>query len=429
MMTTPPPSPGSTLEQSFSAESDTRCKVTVTPLPCAENANSESNKSLRSKSPGLVSLPPIHLAPPLPPSPSRGTSRTASMPTLNIPMPSTSDTCATKTDRTYITNSFSVSPPSLGNRIPLQKPRSDVIGLINKTPRISRNINNTTILPEITEALACALFEAEDEHASEREAMSIQLTDKDQQLDELVAGNLHLCDSMQEDFWRQEVVHQEEMEMLRNEAVVTQMIQVFEPSDSLEHEATKMKLKEQEELAEIMTTSLQISEVVQEELLMQQAADQEELSLLKEKTMHAENKMKQSVEQQEKMKRTVKDAMESELVCPICHEYFVEATSLNCSHTFCAVCIDIWLQDNFECPQCRQDVDSRVRSRALDNHIDRLMDSVTEEEKEARTELKRQRAEYQPPEYQPPPDGGDDEDEVHDWIDPGDSSDFHDDDD
>ncbi|KAH9632334.1 hypothetical protein HF086_010259 [Spodoptera exigua] len=47
------------------------------------------------------------------------------------------------------------------------------------------------------------------------------------------------------------------------------------------------------------------------------------------------------------------ELMESELQCSICNELFVEATTLNCSHTFCKYCISVWKKKKRDCPICR----------------------------------------------------------------------------
>lgn len=47
------------------------------------------------------------------------------------------------------------------------------------------------------------------------------------------------------------------------------------------------------------------------------------------------------------------ELMESELQCSVCAELFVEATTLNCSHTFCKYCITMWKKKKKDCPICR----------------------------------------------------------------------------
>jgi len=67
--------------------------------------------------------------------------------------------------------------------------------------------------------------------------------------------------------------------------------------------------------------------------------------------------------------------LHSELVCSICQDWLVHAANIECSHTFCAVCIDTWLlTKNFECPVCRQAVTREpVRSRALDTIVQKTV--------------------------------------------------------
>ncbi|KAH0630412.1 hypothetical protein JD844_013422 [Phrynosoma platyrhinos] len=50
-------------------------------------------------------------------------------------------------------------------------------------------------------------------------------------------------------------------------------------------------------------------------------------------------------------------ALQEELFCPICLDYFTEPVILNCEHNFCRACISTYwenLDDSFPCPQCRK---------------------------------------------------------------------------
>lgn len=71
--------------------------------------------------------------------------------------------------------------------------------------------------------------------------------------------------------------------------------------------------------------------------------------------------------------------------------YMLQATSLNCSHAFCAVCIKQWLAVKNECPSCRTPVTSSVRSIVLDNYIDCMVDQLSLELKERRLQLVEER--------------------------------------
>jgi len=91
---------------------------------------------------------------------------------------------------------------------------------------------------------------------------------------------------------------------------------------------------------------------------------------------------------------------DSELSCAICHELFITAVSLNCSHTFCQSCIEEWKHSNDNkhhssdgsddeeddeldtrvinndshcCPVCRQKIVSQNRVLVLDNTIDYIL--------------------------------------------------------
>lgn len=64
-----------------------------------------------------------------------------------------------------------------------------------------------------------------------------------------------------------------------------------------------------------------------------------------------------------------------------------QATSLNCSHSFCALCIEQWMKVKKECPVCRAAITSHIRSIVLDSYIDRMVEHLSEDMKEKRQEL------------------------------------------
>lgn len=64
-----------------------------------------------------------------------------------------------------------------------------------------------------------------------------------------------------------------------------------------------------------------------------------------------------------------------------------QAVSLNCSHSYCQLCISRWIKTKKECPQCRAHITSKVRSLVLDNYIDKISDFLSQEMKENRQKL------------------------------------------
>ncbi|CAH1646671.1 unnamed protein product [Spodoptera littoralis] len=81
------------------------------------------------------------------------------------------------------------------------------------------------------------------------------------------------------------------------------------------------------------------------------------------------------------------ELMESELQCSICNELFVEATTLNCSHTFCKYCISVWKKKKRDCPICRASITSECRSLVLDSFIEKMVQSLSEEMKQKRKDI------------------------------------------
>jgi hypothetical protein len=79
--------------------------------------------------------------------------------------------------------------------------------------------------------------------------------------------------------------------------------------------------------------------------------------------------------------------LKDEFKCAVCQDFFVQATTLNCGHTFCNSCITEWFSRSQKCPTCRTQCSSRpVNSNALDcavRHIVRS-DPQTSREYEVR---------------------------------------------
>ncbi|CAG9854524.1 unnamed protein product [Phyllotreta striolata] len=65
--------------------------------------------------------------------------------------------------------------------------------------------------------------------------------------------------------------------------------------------------------------------------------------------------------------------LDDDLRCPVCSEFFIEAHTLNCSHTFCKYCIDRWRETNLECPICRAEITCQIHTLALDQVIEKLL--------------------------------------------------------
>ena len=69
----------------------------------------------------------------------------------------------------------------------------------------------------------------------------------------------------------------------------------------------------------------------------------------------------------------------------------LQATSLNCSHSFCELCLEQWMALKKECPVCRAAITSQMRSIVLDSYIDRMIQQLNPEMKERREELVKER--------------------------------------
>ncbi len=77
----------------------------------------------------------------------------------------------------------------------------------------------------------------------------------------------------------------------------------------------------------------------------------------------------------------------NKLVTCVFNVHYFQATTLNCSHSFCQYCITSWMKRKKECPVCRASITSHSRSIVLDNYIDKMVESLSEEMKQKRKEV------------------------------------------
>ncbi|XP_057271348.1 E3 ubiquitin-protein ligase RNF8 isoform X2 [Pezoporus wallicus] len=147
----------------------------------------------------------------------------------------------------------------------------------------------------------------------------------------------------------------------------------------------------EENLKEQLAQVLQEHHALMEEL-SRSKKDFEEIIQAKNKELEETKEEKEKVRaQKEEVLNQMNDVLENELQCTICSEYFIEAVTLNCAHSFCSYCINEWTKRKVECPICRQEIKSKTRSLVLDNCIDRMVEKLDVEMKEHRLTLIRER--------------------------------------
>lgn len=61
-----------------------------------------------------------------------------------------------------------------------------------------------------------------------------------------------------------------------------------------------------------------------------------------------------------------RELAETQLQCAVCSEVFVQATAINCGHTFCHFCITEWKKKKSNCPVCRTDIEQMVPVKVCD---------------------------------------------------------------
>mmetsp|Transcript_67509 Transcript_67509/g.162024 ORF Transcript_67509/g.162024 Transcript_67509/m.162024 type:complete len:632 (+) Transcript_67509:78-1973(+) len=75
--------------------------------------------------------------------------------------------------------------------------------------------------------------------------------------------------------------------------------------------------------------------------------------------------------------------LQSELVCSICQDWIIHASSLECGHMFCRECVDQWLtHKHFQCPVCRAEVRQEpTAARTLDVIVAKTIQRSDEKER------------------------------------------------
>lgn len=91
-------------------------------------------------------------------------------------------------------------------------------------------------------------------------------------------------------------------------------------------------------------------------------------------------------------KQNVIQSMEDEFTCIICQELFIEATTLACAHTFCELCLRLWLKKKKNCPVCRRRIKGKaVRSFVLDSVVEKMIEQLDDDDRKRRLELLKER--------------------------------------
>ncbi|XP_051009355.1 E3 ubiquitin-protein ligase RNF8 [Acomys russatus] len=178
-------------------------------------------------------------------------------------------------------------------------------------------------------------------------------------------------------------------EQAQQQARVEQLEKTFQEEEH--HLQGLEKEQGEEDLKQQLVQALQEHRALMEEL-NRSKKDFEKIIQAKNKELEQTKEEKDKVQaQKEEVLSHMKDVLENELQCIICSEYFIEAVTLNCAHSFCSFCIKEWMKRKVECPICRKDIESTTHSLVLDNCINKMVDSLSSEMRERRCVLIRER--------------------------------------
>ncbi|XP_055462974.1 E3 ubiquitin-protein ligase RNF8 isoform X1 [Psammomys obesus] len=178
-------------------------------------------------------------------------------------------------------------------------------------------------------------------------------------------------------------------EQAQQQAKLEQLEKTFQEEEH--HLQGLEKEQGEEDLKQQLVQALQEHRALMEEL-SRSKKDFEKIIQAKNKELEQTKEEKDKVQaQKEEVLNHMNDVLENELQCIICSEYFIEAVTLNCAHSFCSFCISEWMKRKVECPICRKDIESTTHSLVLDNCINKMVDSLSSEVRERRCILIRER--------------------------------------
>ncbi|XP_037090424.1 E3 ubiquitin-protein ligase rnf8-A-like [Pollicipes pollicipes] len=132
------------------------------------------------------------------------------------------------------------------------------------------------------------------------------------------------------------------------------------------------------------------------ELDFEKTQDERLAQIEERRSLLEEHKKLQDELDQERRKRREEDLarseqLESTLICSVCLEMFVEATTLGCAHTFCGSCVSSVEQANGLCPMCRAPIRTKTRSITLDEMVSKALETMSEDRRTARQILLNER--------------------------------------
>ncbi|XP_043802001.1 E3 ubiquitin-protein ligase RNF8-like [Apis laboriosa] len=164
----------------------------------------------------------------------------------------------------------------------------------------------------------------------------------------------------------------------------------------MENRVKEEKKKALKEQAKIETINSGTSDNSNDNCIFLETKNPSEFQIIDTIDLTIPTQVVSKIDEKESVLNKINDIMDEQLTCTICSELFVKATTLNCMHTFCQYCINIWNKKRKECPICRASVSSMNRSIVLDNFIESMLKNLPIQFNERRKEIleERQAMEY-----------------------------------
>ncbi|KAF2353238.1 Forkhead-associated (FHA) domain [Trinorchestia longiramus] len=271
-------------------------------------------------------------------------------------------------------------------------------------PRVSQSTNLGLL----------AVEELKEKLRSDRTELEEQMQQERTRKEELRVQQEKICQQLQQE--KETLQEALQRERLRLQEQVTEKVQEAEKQLQEQLQQVQSRLQHQEHLATNMSKELE-KKTEAEQRLQDLETEKERLQQALERAQQdgqQVSSLQTALEQMEKEKAglqhememmefaiaaeakkavfdSVEEVMDSEMQCPICNELFIKAVLLNCTHTFCEYCIGCWKKKKRDCPSCRAVITSETRSLAIDNFIDKIVLSLSEDMRKNREKTIKER--------------------------------------
>eukprot|EP01117_Protostelium_nocturnum_P016958 TRINITY_DN6807_c1_g1_i1.p1 TRINITY_DN6807_c1_g1~~TRINITY_DN6807_c1_g1_i1.p1 ORF type:complete len:374 (-),score=142.24 TRINITY_DN6807_c1_g1_i1:32-1153(-) len=153
-----------------------------------------------------------------------------------------------------------------------------------------------------------------------------------------------------------------------------------EEIEEKEREEKEVNDRKEKEIRQLHKQNSKTIEELQRLQESQKALEDEKNRILREQQEKVEESERIKKQLEEKIQK--EEELEEEITCLICSDLIAIARTLQCSHSFCGNCIHQWIKKSNTCPFCKEPIKELIRSRVLDNAIEKIVAGLPKEDQD-----------------------------------------------